>query len=100
MPRLTGTLVTALDRRAIFADGPVQQVLGEGARLDAWRIERIAAGQVTLSGPDGSRTVAVAFGAPQQSSVAPAAPVATSWQVPRDMATVVELGAAPGSRRP
>lgn len=55
VPRVTGVLVSATDRSAIF-DSPGAggaTVAREGGRVGEYTVQRIAAGQVTLMGPDG-----------------------------------------------
>lgn len=60
-PRLTGTLVSREGRRAIFAAGDKPVVVEEGSRIDAWTVEAIEAGSVTLAGPDGPRVMRMSF---------------------------------------
>lgn len=69
LPRLTGVLVAPSGRHAIFAGGVV---LAEGARIGRYRVRRIEAGQVTLSGPDGPHVVRPQFAALATSATAPA----------------------------
>ena len=61
LPRLAGTLVTAAGRSAIFAGAGRATVVGEGARLGPWTVQSIAAGRVTLTGPEGRRVLRPAF---------------------------------------
>lgn len=68
-PRLTGILLMPQGSHAIFAgDGDHATIAGEGTRLGAWQVVAIRAGEVQLSGPDGSRTVR-----PSYSNAPPAA---------------------------
>jgi hypothetical protein len=55
VPRVTGVLVSATDRSAIFdsAGTGAATVAREGGRVGEYTVQRIAAGQVTLMGPDG-----------------------------------------------
>jgi len=61
LPRLTGTLVSPGGKRAIFAVGDKPAVMREGGRIDAWTVQEISAGAVTLTGPDGPRMLRVSF---------------------------------------
>lgn len=56
MPRLTGVVVSPAGRFALFAnaDGDRPLVLSEGDHFGAAVIEAIAAGEVTVRGPDGA----------------------------------------------
>jgi hypothetical protein len=67
-PRLAGVLIDPSARRAILADGTHQTVLTEGGVLGAWRVATIAAGQVTLLGPEGMLTLHPAFAVPLQTA--------------------------------
>ena len=55
VPRVTGVLVSATDRSAIFSapGAGAATVAREGGRVGEYTVQRIAAGQVTLMGPDG-----------------------------------------------
>jgi hypothetical protein len=55
VPRVTGVVVSAADRSAIFASpgAGAATVAREGSRVGEYTVQRIAAGQVTLMGPDG-----------------------------------------------
>ncbi len=55
VPRVTGVVVSATDRSAIFASpgAGAATVAREGGRVGEYTVQRIAAGQVTLMGPDG-----------------------------------------------
>jgi hypothetical protein len=56
--RLSGIVVEADRRLAIFAvAGTKPQTLGEGDTVAGWRIENIAPGEVSLSGPGGVQTL-------------------------------------------
>lgn len=61
LPRLTGTLVSPNGKRAVFATGDKSTAINEGSRFDAWTVQEISAGAVTLSGPDGPRILRVSF---------------------------------------
>lgn len=61
LPRLAGTLVGPGGKRAIFATGDKPAVLAEGSSIDAWTVQAISAGMVTLIGPDGPRVLRVSF---------------------------------------
>ncbi len=63
LPRLTGTLVSPGGKRAIFAVGDKPAVMREGGRIDAWTVQAISAGTVTLTGPDGPRVLRLNFAA-------------------------------------
>jgi hypothetical protein len=67
-PRLAGVLIDPSARRAILADGTRQTVVTEGGVLGAWRVATIAAGQVTLLGPEGMLTLHPAFAVPLQTA--------------------------------
>ncbi|MGI4938981.1 MAG: hypothetical protein ACRYHQ_00180 [Janthinobacterium lividum] len=55
VPRVTGVVVSATDRSAIFAPpgAGAATVAREGGRVGEYTVQTIAAGQVTLMGPDG-----------------------------------------------
>ena len=56
--RLTGIVIEPERRLAIFAmPGAKALVRGEGETVNDWRLEAITPQQVTLSGPDGTRTL-------------------------------------------
>jgi hypothetical protein len=62
LPRLTGTLVAPFERSAIFAAaGRDPIVVHEGARIDAYTVMSIEAGQVRLRGPEGTRILHPTF---------------------------------------
>jgi len=61
LPRLTGTLVSPRGKHAIFAVGDKPAVMREGGRIDAWTVQEISAGTVTITGPDGPRVLRVSF---------------------------------------
>ncbi|MGI4807479.1 MAG: hypothetical protein ACRYF2_05150 [Janthinobacterium lividum] len=57
LPRLTGLILTSTTRQAIFAVSDVRgrgAVTGEGGRLGAFTVLKIAPGNVKLLGPDGA----------------------------------------------
>jgi general secretion pathway protein N len=63
LPRLTGVLVSGGERRLIFSAGsdgkPV--VVSEGGRIGPYRVQSIGAGEATLVGPEGARTLRPSF---------------------------------------
>lgn len=63
LPRLSGVMVTASGRRAIFAgSGNGRAVtVAEGGRIGAFTVSRIDNGVVTLTGPEGSRILRPSF---------------------------------------
>ncbi len=61
LPRLAGTVVSPSGKRAIFAAGDKPAVMAEGSRIDAWTVQAISAGTVTLTGPDGPHVLHVSF---------------------------------------
>lgn len=60
-PRLAGTLVSPGRRQAVFETASKPAVVGEGDRIDAWTVEAISPGKVTLAGPGGPRMLYVSF---------------------------------------
>lgn len=71
-PRLTGILVGPFGRSAIFAgDGSKPIVLGEGGRIDAYKVRSIAAAEVQLDGPNGMERLQPAFDAADRQVSAP-----------------------------
>ena len=61
-PRLTGTMIGPFGRRALFAGGlggDKPAAVGENDRIGIWTVQAIAAGLVTLTGPDGVRELRV-----------------------------------------
>lgn len=65
LPRLSGILVAASQRRAIFAGpaGSKPVVIAEGAKLGGYTVQSIGGGQVTLAGPAGTVVLRPAFDA-------------------------------------
>jgi len=61
LPRLTGTLVSPGGKRTVFATGDKPTSIGEGSRIDAWTVQAISAGTVTLIGPDGPHVLRLNF---------------------------------------
>ncbi|MGI4954599.1 MAG: hypothetical protein ACRYGM_22565 [Janthinobacterium lividum] len=63
VPRVTGVVVSATDRSAIFASpgAGAATVAREGGRIGEYTVKTIAAGQVTLMGPDGPLLLRPAF---------------------------------------
>ena len=60
--RLTGIVIAPGHRIAIFAPiGARALVVGEGETVSGWRVERITAGDVSLSGPSGTKTLQPKF---------------------------------------
>lgn len=75
-PRLAGIMLTPQGRRAIFAEAEDKPAtVMEGSRVGSWQVQAIAAGEVTLTGPDGARTVRPSFST--DPPAAPPAPVPT-----------------------
>ena len=71
LPRLTGIMVTAEGRSAIFAGKPQPVVLREGGRLGTFTVHTIEAGLVTLRGPDGQRELRPSFDGTQAAQTLP-----------------------------
>lgn len=73
LPRLSGVMVSGSQTRAIFAGaaGAKAVIAGEGARVGAYVVQSIGAGQVTLVGPDGPLVVRPAFDAAARSAALP-----------------------------
>ncbi len=67
LPRLSGTLVAADGRIAIFArdDAGHAVIAHEGGLLGPYRVSRISPNSVTLEGPSGVQTLHPSFGAKQ-----------------------------------
>lgn len=63
LPRLTGIAISPERRRAIFAgtDGAKPIVVEEGGSIGAFTVQAIGPDGVKVAGPDGQRTVALAF---------------------------------------
>jgi hypothetical protein len=87
-PRLTGILINGSSRSVIFAapEGGRPVVAQEGAQVGGYTVTSIEAGQVTLSGPDGTRTLRPAFDARPKAASGPSAagapaPFATATDV-------------------
>jgi hypothetical protein len=60
--RLTGIVIAPGHRIAIFAPAGTKAVtVNEGELVSGWRVERITARQVSLSGPEGTRTMQPKF---------------------------------------
>lgn len=60
--RLTGIVIAPGHRIAIFAPvGTKAVTVSEGELVSGWRVERITARQVSLTGPDGTRTLQPKF---------------------------------------
>jgi hypothetical protein len=74
LPRLTGILVSPAGKTAIFADpsGGKPIVLREGDRIGAFTVQAIEAGQVTLTGAEGTQVLRPAF---ERGSAASASPL-------------------------
>ena len=66
-------MVSGSQTRAIFAGaaGAKAVIAGEGARVGAYVVQSIGAGQVTLVGPDGPLVVRPAFDAAARSAALP-----------------------------
>jgi hypothetical protein len=62
MPRLSAVLITPGGRKAIFAPAQGKPlVAGPGARVGAYVVKSISAGQVVLTGGDGERVIRPGF---------------------------------------
>jgi hypothetical protein len=63
LPRMTGILIDGESRRAIFVgpEGGRPVVVAEGGRVGGFVVQKIDPQSVTVSGPDGTRTVRAAF---------------------------------------
>lgn len=61
MPRLTGILVTANGRHAIFASGDRSIVVGEGESIGGFRVTGISGEQIAVEGPQGPRILRPSF---------------------------------------
>ncbi len=71
LPRLTGVLVTAAGKSAIFAAEPRATVVQEGGRLGRFTVRSIRPGQVVVAGPDGLRTLQPSIDASRTARAAP-----------------------------
>lgn len=110
-PRLTGILVTRAGRSAIFAAQPgglAATVVKEGSRMGPWRVDAIHTADVQLSGPDGQRTVRLAYSDTAQAG-APAAQLPPAFQTdtapsslptPPGFANFFNAPALPAARTP
>jgi hypothetical protein len=95
-PRLAGILVSADRSQAIFApaDGKDRSIVAvEGSVIGAWKVTAIRAGEVQLSGPDGTRIVR-----PSYANVAAASPPPVSPPPPAGGDSL--LPPAPADTRP
>jgi len=88
LPRVTGILVSGDSRSVIFAapEGGRPVVAQEGAQISGYTVQSIEAAQVTLSGPDGIRTLHPSFDPRPKNAIGPAAagaqaPFATATDV-------------------
>jgi len=63
LPRLTGVMISAENRRAIFdsVDGAKSSLVSEGTVVAEFRVQKIEVGRVILLGPDGARVVRPSF---------------------------------------
>ncbi len=93
--RLTGIVIAPGQRIAIFAPvGTKAVIVSEGEVVSGWRVERITARQVSLTGPDGTRTLQPKF----DPNLAPPASAAGPGNAPP--APVPPVLAPAGSRPP
>jgi hypothetical protein len=87
LPRLTGVLVSSSDKTAFFAgdaDGkPI--AIREGGRIATFTVQVIKAGQVTITGPEGTQVLTPAF-SPSQPLGGNGLPAATRVQTARENA--------------
>jgi hypothetical protein len=85
LPRLSGIVIDASGRSAIFApaDGTKSLVVREGSALGEWSVRSIDHGTVTLVGPVGSRVVhpgpAPTGPAPERPAALPARKAEAVW---------------------
>ncbi len=89
LPRLTGTLVSSAGKRAVFATGDKSAVMAEGSRIDAWTVQAISAGTVTLTGPDGPRVLRLNFAAAELTRQAQAVELPLSLRPARTHSRVI-----------
>ncbi len=60
LPRLSGIIVMASERRAIFAsagNGAPAIIVSEGGTVGGWQVEAVHPGDVQVAGPNGRRTL-------------------------------------------
>jgi hypothetical protein len=97
--RLAGIVVAPGHRFAIFApSGAKPLMVTEGETISGWRVDSISPTEVSLSGPDGTKTVQPKFDpnlAPAPETPSPAAPVVFSPPNIREAPGVPRPGAAP-----
>ena len=102
--RLTGIMIGPTGRRAMFVaeQGGKPLVVEEGATVQTYRVERIEAGGVSLSGPDGGRMLRPSFAG--RAAALPVAPPNTGAPPENDLPPGIlpmDLApAAPGRPRP
>ena len=65
LPRLTATLLGPFGNRAIFEIQDKAVTLVQGEHIGPWTVGAIAAGTATLTQPDHSRALVLAFAAPR-----------------------------------
>ncbi|MBV9784117.1 MAG: hypothetical protein JO264_09890 [Acidisphaera sp.] len=78
LPRLTGIMVTATERRVIFAGDDKPLVLQEGDRLGAFSVTSIAVGKVTVLGPGGAQVLQPSFSSTPAAAAPATVPAAPS----------------------
>jgi general secretion pathway protein N len=62
LPRLSAIVITAAGRTAIFStDDGKSTAVAAGGLIDGYRIQTIGPGEVSLTGPDGSKTLRPQF---------------------------------------
>jgi hypothetical protein len=85
VPRLTGIVITAAGRSAIFihADGS-SSALGVGSSSGAYKVQAITRDSVRLNGPDGPFTVHPQFAGATSGDGASAPPGATTGRIQDD----------------
>ncbi|HEV7995007.1 MAG TPA: hypothetical protein VGP52_01990 [Stellaceae bacterium] len=92
--RLTGIVIAPGHRIAIFAPiGTKAVIVSEGEVVSGWRVERITARQVSLTGPDGTRTLQPKF----DPNLAPPASAAGPGNAPP---ALLPAALAPAASRP
>ncbi len=106
LPRLTGIMMWADLKRAIFAPDGADKliVVSEGDSVGDWRVQEIAADAVTMVGPDGTHRIRPKF-APSQAAITPGATDTTTAPEPPPapagpLPQIPKRGAANAHRHP
>ncbi len=61
LPRLSGVIITASQKQAIFQDSDRSLVRTVGSDIGKYRIVNVELSQVTLTGPNGAKTIKPAY---------------------------------------